>query len=92
MGEMKQRLDQDAGVMDRLGREQEAIKVLANRFAREHTPYLPQRVSEHVFAMAWEHGHANGEGEVENYYMDFASLAITAFYEGKQRAAGDADA
>lgn len=28
-----------------------------------------------VYAMAWEHGHASGYSEVENYYGDFAELA-----------------
>lgn len=28
-----------------------------------------------VYAVAWEHGHASGFGDVENYYGDFAELA-----------------
>jgi len=28
-----------------------------------------------VYAVAWEHGHASGFSDVENYYGDFAELA-----------------
>src|SRR3954463_1229791 len=28
-----------------------------------------------VYAMAWEHGHSSGYGEVEIYYGDFAEMA-----------------
>ena len=63
---------------ERQAREREA---LADRLADEYLPDLPKPVADKAFALAWEHGHSAGEGEVENYYIDFADLAVTAYHE-----------
>ena len=62
-------------------RERESF---ADSLAAEYAPDLPRHVADRAFALAWEHGHASGEGEVEMYYVDFADLAGDAYRAGKE--------
>lgn len=55
---------------------------LADRLAADYAADLPKYVSDRVFALAWENGHANGEGEVEMFYVDIADVAGDAFRAG----------
>lgn len=70
-------------IVDRWERQRQERETLADRLADEYLPDLPKHVADRTFAMAWEHGHASGESDIENYYIDFADLAVTAFTEGK---------
>jgi hypothetical protein len=56
---------------------------LADTLAADYAADLPKPVADRVFALAWEHGHSSGEGEVEIYYVDFADLAGDAYRAGK---------
>jgi hypothetical protein len=58
---------------------------LADKLAADYARDLPKPIADRVFALAWEHGHANGEGEVEFYYVDFADLAGDAYRVGFER-------
>ena len=69
-------------IVDHWARERQEREALADRLADEYLPDLPKHVADRTFALAWEHGHASGESDVENYYIDFADLAVTAFHEG----------
>lgn len=69
--------------MNRFEKQAREREALADRLAREYAPALPDYVADRVFAFAWEHGHASGEGEIESYYIDFADLAVSAFNEGR---------
>jgi hypothetical protein len=50
----------------------------------EYAPDLAPSVESSLFSLAWEHGHASGYSDVENYYQDFAHFAdeIVAQYVG----------
>lgn len=37
-------------------------------------PTMPQAVTEEVFRLAWDQGHAHGYGQVEESYMEYADL------------------
>jgi hypothetical protein len=79
-------------IVDRWQQERAERVALADRLASEYLPDLPEHVADRTFALAWEHGHASGESEVENYYIDFADLAVTAFHEGKASVTSPGDA
>jgi hypothetical protein len=55
---------------------------LADSLAADYGSDLPKHVSDRAFALAWEHGHSMGAGEVETYYVDFADLAGDAYRAG----------
>lgn len=67
---------------DRFVRQREERDRLAERLAGDYAKDLPRSVSDRVFSLAWEHGHASGEQDVESYYVDFADLAGDAFRAG----------
>ena len=69
----------NADIAPRLERQQRERDALADSLAATYASGLPKHVADRVFALAWEHGHAYGAGEVENYYIDFADLATTAY-------------
>ena len=73
---------------DRFKRQQVERDRLADKLAADYAPSLPEPVSDRVFALAWEEGHANGEGEVENCYIDLADLAGDAYRAGLAAARG----
>ena len=56
---------------------------LADTLAADYAADLPKSVADRVFALAWENGHSNGDGEVESYYVDFADLAGDAYRAGR---------
>lgn len=64
----------------RAAREAEAagVKALADRLYQEIVAQfgMPRSVGDAVWALAWEHGHSSGFSDVENYYGDFAELAL----------------
>lgn len=41
-----------------------------------YLPNVPAKISDLVFAKAWEDGHANGEHEVEQVYEDLAEIVM----------------
>jgi hypothetical protein len=70
---------------EQAGRERDA---LADSLAADYATDLPKRVADRAFALAWEHGHSMGEGEVETYYVDFADLAGDAYRAGRDSVRG----
>lgn len=40
----------------------------------EYLPGVPVRISDRVFSLAWEYGHAYGDSEVEYHYGNFADF------------------
>jgi hypothetical protein len=62
----------------------EARDDLADMLAAEYASGMPASVSDHIFRLAWEHGHSSGDSEVESYYIDFADLATSAYYATRQ--------
>ena len=67
---------------DRFKRQAEERDRLADALAADYAADLPKSVSDRAFSLAWEHGHANGEGDIENYFIDFADLAGDAYRAG----------
>ncbi len=70
-------------IPDRFEQERRRQEDLADRLADDYAPTLPDSVADRIFGLAWEHGHANGEGDVETYYVDFADIAGDAFRAGR---------
>ena len=68
--------------MNRFEQQAREREALADALAADYGADLPKHVSDRAFALAWEHGHSTGEGEVEAYYIDFADLAGDAFRAG----------
>lgn len=69
---------------ERRERDQQERAEQAAEFAAEHLDAgMPRSVSEAVFGLAWEHGHASGWPEIGNFYGEFAALANTAFRAGR---------
>jgi len=58
-------------------RRQEELEHMDKCFTEIGQPQAGLNPRQHgaVYAAAWEHGHASGFGDVENYYGDFAELA-----------------
>jgi hypothetical protein len=69
-------------VPERFIRQREEREGLARRLADVYAADLPQAVSDRVFSLAWEHGHAGGESDIEYYYIDFAALTLEAYRAG----------
>lgn len=67
---------------DRWERQRQEREALADTLAATYASVLPEHVADKVFALAWEYGHAHGEGEVESHYIDFADLAHSAWLAG----------
>lgn len=57
---------------------------IAYRLIAEYAQDLPKAVADKAFRLAWEHGHASGEADVEFYFVDFADLAADAYRAGTQ--------
>lgn len=52
-------------------------------FAEYAEPFgVPRAVADKVYSLAYEHGHASGYSDIENYYQDFAELARVAYEAG----------
>lgn len=47
--------------------------------------YMPDGLADTVFRMAWEQGHASGNQEVANYYIDYAQLATQAWKAAREQ-------
>lgn len=52
---------------------------LATEYLSEIAESRLQSVADATFALAWEHGHAEGLSAVENHYIDFANFASTVY-------------
>lgn len=82
----------EQAVKDARRAEQEAKRAKAAQERADHQaamyadhaePFgLPASIGEAIYALAWDHGHASGYGEVEQHYGDFAELARIAFEAG----------
>lgn len=46
------------------------------------TAHLPENVRSALYTVAYEHGHAYGESEVANVYIDYAEPALLAYSAG----------
>lgn len=51
----------------------ESRRDLKERLLAEHG-LITHPKADLLFGLAWEHGHAHGEGEVAMYFADFAEL------------------
>ena len=61
----------------------ERIDHAAQMYADHAEPFgIPANVAGAIYNLAYEHGHASGYSEVENYYGDFAEVARLAFAAG----------
>ena len=62
---------------------QEQVDHQASMYRDYAEPFgIPVAVANKIYALAWEHGHASGFGEVEMHYQDFADLAQVAYEAG----------
>lgn len=48
------------------------------------TAHLPEQVRDALWAVAYEHHHSCGIGEVVHMYSDYADPAILAFHEARR--------
>ena len=55
---------------------------LADDLIREYALDLPPHVADRAFGLAWEHGHAHGDGEVEMFFIGIADIAGDAYRAG----------
>ena len=53
----------------------EVVETFKADLARTYLPTLPTDVTDVAFRMAWDHGHASGYGQVQDFYEEFADLA-----------------
>lgn len=67
---------------DRFKRQAEERERLADALYADYASDLPKSVADTLFGLAWEYGHANGEGDVESHYVDFADVAGDAYRAG----------
>jgi len=90
LADLKVKLDAAKAAKGKADREARRAAQRAEEKAhqdRMHAEYaepfgIPRAVSGKVYSLAWEHGHASGYSEVENYFQDFAGLAQTAYEQG----------
>lgn len=82
----KVKADREARMAARKAERENHITKMYDEYA---APFgVPRAISDKVYSLAWEHGHASGYGEVENYFQDFAELARVAYNWGITDARG----
>ena len=83
----------DKARAEREARQAAAAKERADHAAQMYADHaepfgIPASVASAIYSLAYEHGHASGYSEVENYYGDFAGLVRVAFEAGMHRERG----
>lgn len=70
--------------MDRFEKARREREALGDQLAADYAADLPKTVTDRVFSLAWDQGHAYGKGEVEAFYIDVVDIAGDAYRAGKE--------